>query len=318
MLSQGAKKPTSQDTLYSLFSTFGETGRKYEREFIRIQAAVRGWLARKTTAELRKFLQFKKTLLKMLIKTEEDYLKSCLSTLLDDFLQPAKAKNLLKEAPLQSILVDVTKIAESTNQMVAFFSSLIGLKNFSVVDAKTAHGFKFLLPCMPNYLAFGLQYEAAMQIVQKKSYSSTITKIQSKKDNVKKGVEMYLQIPKLLTQIRDHLTQYEDVLENFLKHSIQLVDPENYAMLVESLQTLITSNDKLLERDLIIKQENEIKRVQKLWSGTSSNLFPKGRYVVKEGLLIKLSRKETQSRYFLLFNDSFMYGVKVNFKIIKL
>ena len=306
---EGMTKQTQKDTLYSLFSTFGETGRKHEKEIKNIQAVVRGWLARKTTLELRQFLTHKKKLLNILLQTEGNYIKNCLNVLLDDFLKPAKAKNVLKDQPLQQILTDLTKILEGTNQMVSFFSSMIGLKNFSVVDAKTGHGFKFLLGYLASYLSFGSLYEAAMQIIQKKSFSSTISKIHSKKD-VKKGVELVLLIPKLFEQVRDHLTQYEEVLENLLTHSVQYFDNENYAMLVECFHQITAANDKLLERDQIIKQENEIKRVQKVWSGTPSSVFIKGRYVVKEGPLIKLSRKETQSRYFLLFNDAFMYGVK--------
>jgi len=309
----GKNTKAQKDNLVKIFAKIGTATTdlkqfsKSARNIARLttaQRCVRGWLERKNYKELIKLNNFRHQLAKVLCETEKAYVKS-LEIIVNNYLIPCREKKLLKSKTITLIFSSIDSILDMSKIMLEMFE--VRLANWNSHTKIGDIFLKHLVPSLSLYQKYYENYQNSIKAIKSSNFATILTKLHKKQD-LKTGLSFALDLPTLLAFPIAQIAKYKQYLEGSLR--LMFRDEEDYEYMQQALLAIIDLNTAINTSIKQQRDEDELARVQKLFTGNVPDLRTPGRAYVREGYLIKLCRKIPKKRWFVLFNDALMYGAK--------
>jgi FYVE/RhoGEF/PH domain-containing protein 5/6 len=240
-----------------------------------------------------------------LIETEKTYLKN-LQNAMEWYYQPMKAG----ESPIpwskgKVLFGDLEGVIALTQEFLDYMQKHIPSK--ITASAAVAPIFINFAPRFKLHVEYAIQHQISIktmsELERKKAFTSWLTEIYEKHG---KGQDLL----SLLIQPVQRIPRYKLFLEDILK-----LTPENhpdYKELPKALQSIEevanAVNSCLRKHENLTKLQEVIRNYG--YPKELEDMFEQEREFVKEGMLMKLCRKEPKPRHFVLCSDILIYGKK--------
>eukprot|EP01104_Vermistella_antarctica_P017826 TRINITY_DN6402_c0_g2_i1.p1 TRINITY_DN6402_c0_g2~~TRINITY_DN6402_c0_g2_i1.p1 ORF type:complete len:1315 (-),score=241.75 TRINITY_DN6402_c0_g2_i1:125-4069(-) len=293
-----------RSVLEQIFASYGQVDLHVnESRLVRLQAIARGWLARRELKRLKKMAKQRSNIAKELLSTERSYI-SQLGTLVAYQVQLKKADETLIKAKAVTVLFGNVQEVYNTNR--AFLVALEKcLKNWVWNKPISVVFHKHLFPKLTVYRDYCLNYgKALLTLTEHMDRSSALEKHLKR---VQMDMPIKLDLQALLIVPIQRLLRYKLLLTELQKHTeMEHGDYKPIKRSVKLIQVMADHSNKMISaRDNLVR----LKTIQKSVSGLPPIVDPSREYV-RDGILVKQCRKDTQKRHFFLFSDCFFYASK--------
>lgn len=237
----------------------------------------------------------KEKLVKEIITSEKSYLRH-LDTLIQHFVEPLELNKLLTVKEANSIFGEIRAIRQVNQEL---------LKCFTSEPTSMGKAFAELSPFLKLYSVYANNYEAASAQLQK------LEKIQPKlaefRQKQESRPEVQMKLQSLLIMPVQRIPRYKLLLEELLQ--LTLSDSREFCVIQVALQQVSEVASHINSQLTQWENVQRMLALQRSLVGGQPKIVVPGRLLVKEGVLMKLSRKTKayHERRFFLFNDMLMY-----------
>jgi len=165
--------------------------------------------------------------------------------------------------------------------------------------------FNKIVPFLKLYSIYISNYEAAAALVieqqkQNQAFASFITECFNSPDCKGLTFGAYLITP--IQRIPRYKLLFQDLLKNTPESHPDYKNLEKAFMVIDEVARFV--NQTIKDHESMEK----LLQIQKSFSGLQETLLVPGRKLLKEGILMKVCRKENKPRIFFLFSDVLVYG----------
>lgn len=230
-----------------------------------------------------------------ILSTEKTYLHH-LELLIKYFLTPLESKGILTPREYKVLFGKIPNIQRINQELL----TQLGQNEESIGKA-----FLELAPFFKMYCSFANSYEDAMALIQKlemenKQFAEFV-------HNQESRPEVAMKLSALMVTPIQRIPRYKLLLDELLQHTPD--DSEDYKVLQSASQEIGHIANHI--NDCIIEHDNMQKMltIQRSLIGGQPKIVIPGRRLIKDGPLMKVSRKGDTShkRIFFLFSDMVMY-----------
>lgn len=268
-----------------------------------LEAAVLGWVARKNYKRALHNADLRMKVVKEVIDTEKTYLQSVECIVLD-YLEPLR-NNFPPLLPPESITLIFGKIEdiylinkELYEQLTSAPAEKVA-KRIGDIFLKTAPYLKLYSEYCKNYPNAIAKWKKHLE---DERFAFFVKKI--------RGDGSILDLPSLLIMPVQRIPRYKLLLIELLKRT-ESVD-QDFSDLNVALGKVSEVADHI---NNVIKERQNLEKllsIQKKLTGNVPPIVIPRRVFIREGSLMKVCRKVSKKRWFILFNDSFIYGSVVD------
>merc|ERR1712137_1319234 len=230
-----------------------------------------------------------------LVATEVTYCNA-IKSVVTEFLKPAES--ILKKQY-------ITEIFSNIDQLQSLHSNILEDLQKCVEsweeESCIAAVFMTLVPYLKLYKAYCANYNGAVLRVSERSNSSHkfASLLQAKKETV--GFDLC----SLLIQPIQRIPRYRLLFEELLKHT----PPEHpdYAPISNTLVSIQEVAKYVNESVRAKENQDKLLQIQESLTGCKTPIVSLSRIFIREGVLVKMCRREPKRRYLFLFNDLLVY-----------
>eukprot|EP00026_Physarum_polycephalum_P004104 Phypoly_transcript_04121.p1 GENE.Phypoly_transcript_04121~~Phypoly_transcript_04121.p1 ORF type:complete len:678 (+),score=110.34 Phypoly_transcript_04121:137-2170(+) len=264
-----------------------------------LESGVLGWLARKRYKRALNNADLRMKVVKEVIETEKSYLQSVECIVLD-YLESIR-NSFPPLLPPESITMifgkieDIFLINKELYQQLTSTSEEKAGKRIGDIFLKTAPYLKLYSEYCKNY---PLAIAKLKKHLEEERFAFFVKKI--------RGDGSILDLPSLLIMPVQRIPRYKLLLIELLKRT-DPVEPD-FGDLNVALGKVSEVADHI---NNVIKERQNIEKllsIQKKLTGTVPPIAIPRRVFIREGSLMKVCRKVSKKRWFILFNDAFIYG----------
>lgn len=263
-----------------------------------LESAVQGWIARRQYKKSQVTAEFRMKVVREIIDTEKSYLQS-LECMVLDYLEPVRSSfpPLLPEEHINLIfgkIEDIFLINKELYEQLTATSDDKVAKRVGDIFLKTA-------PYLKLYSEYCKNYPNAIAKLMKRLEDERFAMFLKKL----RGDGSILDLPSLLIMPIQRIPRYKLLLIELLKFS-NVAEPD-YNDLNVALSKVSEVADHI---NNAIKERQNLEKllsIQKKLAGTVPPIVIPRRIFIREGSLMKVCRKVSKRRYFILFNDSVIY-----------
>merc|ERR1712137_11471 len=246
--------------------------------------------------KLKKKLQVREKVAKEIVSTEVTYCNS-LETIVKLYLEPSE--QFLKRVYVVEIFSNIDQLWQLHQPILEEMQASV--ENWTD-ESVLASVFLNLVPFLKLYRAYCANYNTASTRVEERMNSSS--RFASLHSSAKE--QTGFDLCSLLIQPIQRIPRYRLLFEELLKHTpVDHPDYKPTCKTLESIQGVAT-----FVNESVRAKENQDKLAQIQQSLTGSKIPPivdPDRIFLREGVLVKMCRREPKRRYFFLFNDLLVY-----------
>jgi len=259
-------------------------------------------------ADSGKMLGVRTQVARELVSTESAYCNA-IHSISTEFLYPIQAEGLLKREHIDAIFANIDQIGDLHMSVLADLEKCIA---DWTDESKIGETFMRLVPYLKLYKQYCANYHGSLHRVEdRRENSSKFAAFLSAK------AEQGFDLPSLLIRPIQRIPRYRLLFAELLKHT----PPEHADYQPTSAALLQIEDIAIYVNEAIREKENQDKllRIQQSLVGSKiPEIVNLRRKFIREGVLVKMCRREPKRRYFFLFNDMLLYGTaneSVNSKI---
>ncbi|PRP74676.1 hypothetical protein PROFUN_03598 [Planoprotostelium fungivorum] len=247
-----------------------------------------------------------------ILSTERSYV-GALEFTMKYFLKPLTElsetdKRILKPKTIDLIFSNLDQIYNANAPLLSALESK--LSNWS--DDTSTIGDMFLEQ-VPEFVAYkhylerhDLTIRKLRKLDKKSSWQAFQQEMKEQPGSLKGDLSFYL------IQPVQRMPRYELLLKDLIKHTNE--NHPDYKNLKDALQSI---NELVISANEEMRKQAELEKLYKIQNKftdlpSSVTIAVPDRKKVKDGMLVKVCRKELKRRYFCLFNDSLIYGAPTN------
>ncbi|XP_011150788.1 putative protein tag-52 [Harpegnathos saltator] len=229
-----------------------------------------------------------------ILTTEVTYLRQ-LEILAEFFIQPILEQNLLNHPILVTLLENIKTLYNVSGELVT------GLKHNPDDIAEIFHK---LAPFFKLYSVYAYDYTQVLNLLQINQETNPAFKKFICDQEIRPEVDRKL--PSLLITLVQRVPRYQLLVKEVLRHT-----PYNHKE-YRPLQACLVEIEKSAKHiNSLVAQNEETQKLLNLQQciTTSINLVKPGRILIKQGSLMRVSRRGNTAykRYFVLLNDTLLY-----------
>ncbi|ELP83845.1 Rho/RAC guanine nucleotide exchange factor, putative [Entamoeba invadens IP1] len=237
--------------------------------------------------------------------TEEFYILSmqcCIdffyTTLKDDRKSPVSFSDVENIFKYFNDILEVNK---------KFYLALRRLRDTHQLYTTIGNTFKLFIPFFKDYFYYISHYDTSSKIISKYEADSKYETFMA--DLIAKiPTSTHLDLRSYLIMPVQRLPRYQLLLQDLLKHTEKT--EEDYLCIEESLQQIKSVTQEVNNKTKAIERKAVVIQTKRNISGLHDlDLSEEDRFLVKEGVLMKVCKKTNKLRYFYLFNDLMIYGI---------
>ncbi|KAL1131119.1 hypothetical protein AAG570_012356, partial [Ranatra chinensis] len=244
--------------------------------------------------------QLRQKAIEEIFTSEESYLKQ-LELALKFFKRPLQDSKFILPNILKSVFDNLESVYNVNGEL---------LNQLRQNGDDVATSFRTVAPFFKLYSVYAYDYRHGLNSLQE------LHKTNSKLDNFIKRQESRPEVGKKLSSLLiapiQRIPRYRLLLKEVLSHTPQV--HEHHSAILEALKEVEVATEHI--NSLVHEQENMLRLIelQKSLQGGKPTIVCPGRKLLKEGMLMKVSKsgRKAHMRYFVLLSDVLMYCKTIN------
>jgi RhoGEF domain/FYVE zinc finger/SOS1/NGEF-like PH domain len=222
--------------------------------------------------------------------------------IVEQYLNPLREANLVTKKTLGQIFANIEDIRVINKELLEALEARMATWDN---DTRVGDVFQKLVPFLKLYKVYCANYNGGLtRLEQKRESNSALAKFLEKS---REEIGLNMPLPSLLIQPVQRLPRYRLLFAELLNLTDEAhVDYGAIKASLESVEEIaMLVNESIREAEYL----NKVLEIKKKFSGAGvPDLVVPKRFLVREGQLAKVCRKEVKPRYFFLFNDILIYA----------
>jgi len=286
---------------------------EYTETFIQCQRYIRGWLARKSLRQRKKFNTHRNRCFNEIITSEESYVQ-CVEMIVKVFYQQILWNSKVSPTPYLTP-ENIHTIFSTINQIYSFNTEL--LKQLKEVASKWSPTqklgdiFHSMAPYLKLYKTYCLNYDAAIECLQKAKKNEMFKLfIKACLDHPENKMKQSLE--SLLITVVQRIPRYILLIQDLLSHTwSDHLDYENLKSALKMVQSVAVEVNASIKMAESQSKVLEIQRSLVGWDETYGELVHPARLFIKQSTILNCKldtrfSKDLDTMVYFLFNDSIL------------
>ncbi|KAF2075267.1 hypothetical protein CYY_003443 [Polysphondylium violaceum] len=292
---------------------YNNNSQEYEATYIQCQRYIRGWLARKSLKQRKKFNNHRNRCFNEIITSEESYVQ-CVEMIVKVFYQQILWNSKVSPTPYLTP-ENIHTIFSTINQIYSFNTEL--LKQLKEVASKWSPTqklgdiFHSMAPYLKLYKTYCLNYDAAIECLQKAKKNETFKLfIKACLDHPENKMKQSLE--SLLITVVQRIPRYILLIQDLLSHTwSDHLDYENLKSALKMVQSVAIEVNASIK---MAESQSKVLEIQKSlvgWDESYGELVHPARLFIKQSTILNCKldtrfSKDLDTMVYFLFNDSIL------------
>ncbi|MDP2436310.1 MAG: FYVE zinc finger domain-containing protein [archaeon] len=270
-----------------------------------IQGAWRRYVARRELTNRRKANVKRKHAALEILTTEQSYCRT-LDLVVEKFLLPVREGRVLSPHNQAAVFSNIEDIRSKNKELLAGLEA--ALKGAWSNSTKVGPVFSQMVPELRLYTEYCANYNHGCQRLEQKRDNNAKFAAFLDKTTLEVGNGINVPLQSYLIQPVQRIPRYRLLLHELLKATPEgHVDYKPLTAALSSVQEIaVVVNESIREAEYM----NQMVEFKKKFSGNVPELLAPKRFLIREGTLMKVCRKEPKPRQFFLLNDNLIYATQ--------
>ncbi|KAH0813008.1 hypothetical protein GEV33_009781 [Tenebrio molitor] len=237
----------------------------------------------------------KQNILTEILESEENYIRQ-LEVIMEFFIKPVKDRELLKSRDFDALFSDISTIYRINKEL---------LGELKKSPHQVAKAFSSIAPFFKSYSFYASGFRRSLEVLQNCHRDNP--KFANFLEMQETRPEVQSKLSALLIAPIQRVPRYKLLLTSLF--NLTMPSEEEYDSLLDSLTKVENAADHI--NKIIQEQENmqRLIELQRCLQSGEPNVITPGRYLIKEGLLMRISPKtgHSQKMHVVVMNDIVMF-----------